>query len=697
MTATWTEDGSLESLVARVVDEFRERQKRGEQPSPEEYAARHPHAAGALREVLAALRVVELSSAAGLAPAEDRAVTGTLGDFRILREVGRGGMGVVYEAEQISLGRRVALKVLPLAAALDAKLLQRFRNEAHAAAQLHHTNIVPVHAVGCERGVHYFAMQFIDGHNLAALVRQQRRQSGLEAAEESVSPKKPASPDEVGAAETVCREAPTERSIKAPAFFRSVAHLGLQAAEALEHAHQLGIIHRDVKPANLLVDAGGRLWITDFGLAHCQSQSGLTMTGDLVGTLRYMSPEQALGQRQRVDHRTDIYSLGATLYELLTLEPVHNGRDRQELLRQIAGDGPRPPRRLNPAIPADLETVLLKALENEPVGRYASAGEMAEDLRRFLEDKPIRARRPTLVQRARKWAIRHRAVVIAAAVVLATALAVGSVLLATAYRAEAAQRRLAQAKERLAREAADDMYTLMTREWWAGLPKEQSVRDFLHKALHLYQELAEDDSREPAARRQRGEAYLRVGQIQRHLMANQAAEEAFLRASVIFEQLAAELPGVPEHREGLAASYHGRAMLLSSASRPHEAEGHLTNALALMEKVVEEAPTPQRRHNLGLYQLSMAILLHTTGRLEAAEQASRQASEDFARLTEELPTEWDHALGLAKGRHRLGMILLDRQKEGVEVAFRQALVPCARWTIGCSSTRLRHSRRRPSR
>jgi tetratricopeptide (TPR) repeat protein len=201
-----------------------------------------------------------------------------------------------------------------------------------------------------------------------------------------------------------------------------MASLALQAAEALAHAHEEGVVHRDIKPANLLVDAKGNVWVTDFGLARCQSQAGLTMTGDLVGTLRYMSPEQALAKRVLVDHRTDIYSLGVTLYELLTLEPAYRGQDRQELLRQIAFEEPRPPRRLNKAIPAELETIVQKATEKNPTERYARAQELADDLRRFLEDKPIRAKPPTLVQRARKWSRRHRAVVAATTVVLAMAL-----------------------------------------------------------------------------------------------------------------------------------------------------------------------------------------------------------------------------------------------------------------------------------
>src|SRR5262249_5589411 len=162
-----------------------------------------------------------------------------------------------------------------------------------------------------------------------------------------------------------------------PTVFRKVAQLGVQAAEALEHAHQLGILHRDIKPGNLLVDAAGHLWVTDFGLAQLPGDVNLTLTGDLVGTLRYMSPEQATAQRGALDHRTDIYSLGATLYELATLEPAFAGRDRHALLRQIATEEPRPPGRLNPAIPTELETIILKAMDKSPGDRYQTAQELA--------------------------------------------------------------------------------------------------------------------------------------------------------------------------------------------------------------------------------------------------------------------------------------------------------------------------------
>jgi serine/threonine protein kinase/Flp pilus assembly protein TadD len=425
--------------MGAIVDAFLERLGRGERPDVEDYARRYPPLAPALRHMLPALQVLHLSAAdhpgAAEAPAPGIEPEGPLGDFRLVREVGRGGMGVVYEAVQISLGRRVALKVLPFAAALDARQLRRFQNEAQAAAHLQHQGIVPVHYVGCERGVHFYAMQFIQGRTLAQVIADLRSEpagGGCPSSNPRPSPSAaqpaapaPCAPEAAPAPDTLpVAGLSTEGSTRRPEFFRTVARLGVQAAEALEHAHQLGVVHRDVKPANLLVDERGHLWVTDFGLAHCRSQPGLTLTGDLVGTLRYMSPEQAAGHPAAVDHRTDVYALGATLYELLALRPVFDGRDRQELLRRIASEEPRPPRRLNPAVPAELQTIIQKALEKEPGARYGTAQELADDLRRFLEDKPIRARRPSWLGQARRWARRHRPVVWSAAVALLGTLAV---------------------------------------------------------------------------------------------------------------------------------------------------------------------------------------------------------------------------------------------------------------------------------
>jgi serine/threonine protein kinase/Flp pilus assembly protein TadD len=430
------------SQVISILEEFLAELEVGASPNPEELAARCPEMAEPLKACLGILQLLQDAApslrgsgrCAQPAALEHLPELAPLGDFRLLREIGRGGMGVVYEAEQISLGRRVALKVLPFAAALDARQLQRFKNEAQAAASLHHTNIVPVFGVGCEGDTHYYAMQYIDGQTLAQIIASLRGGSTCGPAGFT------SEPSVRGAAESSAVASGAKPGVAAsPRRFRAAATLGMQAALALEHAHQLGVVHRDIKPANLLVESfspsmlegtgagadGVHLWVTDFGLAQFRhGPAGLTVTGDLVGTLRFMSPEQALAQPTGVDHRTDIYSLGATLYELLTLEPAFDDRDRHELLRQIAIEEPKPVRRINKAIPLDLETIVLKAMAKNPAERYPTARELADDLRRFLKDEPILARRSTLLQRARRWARRHRPVMVSAAVALLAALTV---------------------------------------------------------------------------------------------------------------------------------------------------------------------------------------------------------------------------------------------------------------------------------
>ena len=393
-SATMNGAASLENLI----EEFASRLEAGEALDVAEFAAAHPEYAEQLGRVLPTLLLLadlgRSASASGAAPpssgADTEPVPGMLGDFRIIREVGRGGMGVVYEAEQISLGRRVALKVLPFAAMMDPRQLQRFHNEARAAASLHHEHIVPVYAVCCERAVHFYAMQFIEGKSLAELI----------AANDSASRGRPPSKADAEPDTRAVAAAPTEAGPRDAAYFRRVAEWGTQAAEALEHAHSLGIVHRDVKPANLIVDVQGKLWVTDFGLARTVTDAGLTMSGDLLGTLRYMTPEQALAKHGLVDHRTDVYSLGATLYELLCGRPAVEGQDRQEILKRIADDEPPPPRRHDRAIPADLETIILKAAKGRPSRQASPAKELPDDIRRFLEDRPIRRQRPTLHQRA---------------------------------------------------------------------------------------------------------------------------------------------------------------------------------------------------------------------------------------------------------------------------------------------------------
>jgi tetratricopeptide (TPR) repeat protein len=316
-----------------------------------------------------------------------------LGDFELLREIGRGGMGVVYEARQISLKRHVALKVLPPGLGLTDQAVQRFEREAQAAGKLHHTNIVPVHATGEDRGCHYYAMELVQGQSLAQVLNDLRGEQ----------PNLGLSDTDTGGRE----------------WFDTVARLMADVGDALHYAHGQGVIHRDVKPANLLLSDDGRLCLGDFGLARVAQEPGMTVSGSFLGTPAYMSPEQVAAGRAQLDHRTDVYSLGAVLYEMLTLQRPFQGDSREQILTGILSKDPRPPRRVNPRVPVDLETICLKAMEKDPDRRYATAGEMAADLRQFLQRGLIAARRAGPLRRFGK---RIRGHPIAATVVAATIL-----------------------------------------------------------------------------------------------------------------------------------------------------------------------------------------------------------------------------------------------------------------------------------
>jgi WD40 repeat protein/serine/threonine protein kinase len=474
-----------------LAEEFAQRYRRGERPSLEEYVDRLPEMADEIREMFPAL--VEVEQVQGDAP--DAAILqqaavpllGELGDYRIVREIGRGGMGVVYEADQISLGRRVALKVLPGQVAADHKALARFRREAKAAARLHHTNIVPVFEVGRDGEIAFYAMQFIQGQALDQVIDELRRLrtpdrnpvgkehdryrsagqvshthtppceavagprirelgrvaqsllSGRLGTEglESLGGADPAATEVAGTEPTAANANPlaevqnpaqpfpaiapgagksnsavlpggtavssVESSHRRQPYFRSVAQIGRQAAQGLAYAHSRGIIHRDIKPSNLLLDSVGVVWIADFGLAKAE-EDGLTVTGDILGTLRYMAPERFRGEG---DARADIYALGLTLYELLTLQPAFDSLDRLALIERIKAEEPARPRSLDGRIPRDLETIVLKAIDKDPQRRYATADAAAEDLRRFLADEPIQARQASAAERYWRWARRN--------------------------------------------------------------------------------------------------------------------------------------------------------------------------------------------------------------------------------------------------------------------------------------------------
>jgi eukaryotic-like serine/threonine-protein kinase len=520
-----------------LAEEFAERFRRGERPSLQEYVDRLPGMAEEIREMFPAL--VEVEQADGDArgdlvppPPPVTPHLRQIGDYRILREVGRGGMGVVYEAEQISLGRRVAVKILLGQVVGDRKSLERFRREAKAAARLHHTNIVPVFEVGREQDVSFYAMQLIQGQGLEQVIDELRRlrEPGRKAnAQVPTSPKSPEAPATVAHARVVgsltpqrseigrmaelllsgrlVTEGPGSPATDSPAvtglvdterldpdassprepgrpraarpltppasessssavlpggkhvsevdtsgrrtpYFRSVAQIGRQAAQGLAHAHARGVVHRDIKPSNLLLDTDGVVWITDFGLAKADDD-GLTAPGDILGTLRYMAPERFRGQG---DARADLYALGLTIYELLTLRPTYDSPDRLRLIEQVKSEEPTPPRSIDSRIPRDLETIVLKAIDKDPDRRYATADAMAEDLRRFLADEPIKARQISTSERYWRWARRNPVIATMGGVLTAllVAVTIGSLAAATHFRDSAQRESFLAGREKVA-------------------------------------------------------------------------------------------------------------------------------------------------------------------------------------------------------------------------------------------------------
>ena len=641
--ASPSEPDRQDSELARVLEACQTEMEAGRPVDVEILMNDHPHIAERLQTCLCALNLVQQATASlACENLEHAAVAvGRLGDFDIVREVGRGGMGVVYEALQISLGRQVALKVLPFAATLDPRQLQRFKMEAQAAAILHHVHIVPIFSVGCERGVHYYAMQFIDGQTLAEAIATFRR-AGIERVDERLSGARQSPPADSAATVTTAGLT-TQRSAGVPGYFSAAARLGVQAAQALEHAHQLGVIHRDIKPSNLLLDRAGDLWITDFGLARLRSHAEITMSGDAVGTLRYMSPEQALAKRALVDHRTDIYSLGSTLYEALSLQPAYPGIDREEVLRRIAHGEPPLPRSINRSIPLELETIVLKAMAHEPERRYATAQELADDLTRFLEHRPISAVRPGVKERLSKWAWRHKTILATAAVVACLA-GIGLGCLAGLLWLERSKTnaalQLAKLREKESR-ASQSLAEANFRKvlvglnrilWelespkWADVPGFAKARSELTRSsLEIFQEFVDDPGNDPAVRFQAGRAYEIV--VNALLVSRQyeEADRAHAKAVELFEQLLARYPDNPEYglvlgrmRNGMGnwnvsrnlhaaakQEYKGAIEALAK-SLPYDRSGWIHNNLAFVLCDCLEVELRDPKQSVGLASTALA-------------------------------------------------------------------------------------------
>ena len=622
-----------------LAEEFVGRVRAGQTPSIADYVTKYPQYAKEISDVFPAVLALEQ-----LGGHEDRErkvaqrssgmarVGQNLGDFRIVRQIGRGGMGIVYEAEQQSLKRTVALKLLPPDSTDMAQQKQRFRREAEAAARLHHTNIVPIFGIGRHDGVQYLVMQYIDGVGLDEVLVELQRLTGEEpngshhveqAGIQTISAMPKAttaalrlrdghfdghapssSGDHVGQTMAALDGDPTVEhiplqegrtqpgkvahdkpqpadvpihAILGPPYWRSVAQVGAQIADALDHAHQHGVLHRDIKPSNLLFDRDGIVWVTDFGLAKHEDHDNVTRTGDVVGTLRYMAPEQFDG---RTDSRSDVYALGLTLYELLTLHPAFAETQYGPLIQRKQQSDPPSLRLYAPTVPRDLETIVRKACARDPEHRYQHAGLLAADLRRFLDDRPVLARPVTSPERLWRWACRNPAVATLSSLTAILLVLVAVISSAANYRtrialgeaenartrseaAEAdanAQRELAEKNLLLAKGAMEEIVEKVASR---GVPvpldprsaEEQAAyvqatltaadAELLQSVLQFFSQLAQENQADltvetASAQRRIGEIRLRLGQLE-------LAREAYTAALTSYETLSAQEPKTAEH------------------------------------------------------------------------------------------------------------------------------------------------------
>jgi serine/threonine protein kinase/Flp pilus assembly protein TadD len=665
--------------LAQILDEYLISVEKGEPIRPEELLARYPEDADRLRGYLSGL---ELFHAAAIAPQAKRVASlvggglepsQTIGDFQLVREIGRGGMGVVYEAEQISLRRRVALKILPFTVAHHEKQISRFKNEAQAAAQVKHPNIVPVYAVGEEGGVHYYAMQLVDGQSLTTML------TDLEAAPQtstvgSTAPNHLHSTHDAAHGSTTpakLRKPPRRRplpmgSSDSADHVRAVARLGVQAAEALHAAHEYGVVHRDVKPSNLLVDDRGKLWVTDFGLARCRENAGLTQTGDILGTMRYMSPEQALGQSELVDHRTDVYSLGVTLYELASQHhPAGDASDLQLILDRSRYQA-KPLRQWNKHIPVDFQTIVLKAIAEVPQERYANAQKLADDLNRFLEGQPILASPPSLFTRAGKWARRHRHVVTAAAAIMLVAFLGQSVTMLMLAKQKGENARIATISRQnlLETHQAIDELSTNVADQLAAIPGAEGVRyQVIDKLGNIFEQFERQAAGEEAFESDLADNNLKLASVAELLGKRDEALTRLTAARNVWQRKVVEEPENPEYAIQLAKTENNLGLLESELGAPAKSLAALEHAAEIQRKLYADSELGDSiaesdvSTDLAKTYSNIGFVLKKIGRNDEAVANYRQAIALGEDLRKRSPQEESILRGLAAAYNNLASLL----------------------------------------
>lgn len=671
-----------EAEIQAALAEFLVSRKSGIEIDIDAFCSSHPAIASELRDAIQDyVGIVEQAldqKHARPAPSEESkralAAGSVLGDFRIIRELGRGGMGVVYLAEQISLPRQVALKVLApfmTSASADA---ERFRAEARAAATLSHPGIVKVLAIGSEGDTLYFAMELVDGVGLDRVLERLRANLLLPVDAVSIAPL---------FGENADGGSSPWRGSYANAMVRMIA----EVAEALEHAHRRGVIHRDVKPSNILLRRDGSAVLTDFGLARAAGSASLTQTGHLLGTPGYLAPERVGARSQVGDARCDVFSLGVTLYECLTLRRPFEGATPGEVLANILLRDPIEPSRLGARVPRDVSTIVLKALEKSPLRRYTSAAAMAEDLRAYLDGRAIRARPLGPLGRLVRTARRRPAA--SAAVVLAFLLFGGGPMafglreqvhtkrIEHALKEEQAARERAEADFQMASEAIHRMLIRVSQERLLYVPKMESVRrEILEEARTLYEEFLKRHEGVLSLRREVAYAYYQVGEIRSRLGETDGVLEPLAKAEELLCACGAEAADEPKLVEELARVRVASGAELLHQGEAAEAASELEQAIELLRRGLARAPNELcllRALGDGLRALGDAR--RACGR---AEEAERAQSEAVATIREVLSLEAsqsrDSRIALAAALAQWAITLLDRGDAAAAiVAFDSAI------------------------
>lgn len=624
----WTTQTVVNDPLEVALSEFREDLRAGRAKSIRHYEECFPDFAEELRDLIPSIAALERVSAHSVDEFQRRNAPPRIGGYEVTEEIGRGGMAVVYEARDPKLGRTVALKVLPFSSALNELSVLRFRHEAQILAQIDHPNIVPVYESGQHDGASYLAMKRIRGVPLDDVFtitdEGMGRSNGSEevVADQSASAEVTEKPVEPSILERVRSLIPTDESVR----LRFIATLGADAARALNAAHECGIIHRDIKPSNLMLDENGQLWVTDFGLAFAQQDDKVTQTGQLLGTVRYMSPEQSRGERSLVDQQSDIYSLGITLYELVTGQAAFCGNPI-EILDQVKDTVPVAPRKLNSDIPRDLENIILKCCGKSRNDRYETARQVAEDLERFLAGETTIARRPSFTERVLRWTAKRRrtmtAIVSVAAILLVASVATTGIVLNEMTKTEAA---LELARENFQEtQEVVDRFGLQLDGELALIPGTDHLRrSMLSNVIDHYRGFINRSERSEGLTENLALTLNKVASLTERVGTPAEALAAHDEARAAFEQLLKSDPYNDQWQSGLALCDNNIGLLFANNGNFAAADKHYKKAVEVFSELTSTTPGGLSSRELGLAWNNVGLLRIQQGKTaEAVEVLGR--------------------------------------------------------------------------